>query len=141
MLAAGIVTALALAAGPALAQNRPASPPSDSNINLGGMLAPKPPKATMPDVPAPPSAWPRLDRGAVLCRTEDDLQRRAAAMRGEQTGGFDCRPILQPTAIQILHRAGPGRTEVEVTGRSETGWTDAWLPATPPPGTALVRTQ
>lgn len=126
-----LLASLFVAAAPALAQVRP---PNDSNINLGGMLAKPPPKPTMPDVPAPPSAWPRLEPGAVLCRSEDDLQRRAALMRGEQSGPADCLPITVPTAIQIVQRAGLGRTEVKVTGGDETGWTDAWLPATPPPG-------
>ena len=112
-------------------------PPGNSNINFGGILAKKAPPAKMPDVPAPPSAWPRLDPGAVLCRSEDDLARRAAIMRGEQAGPADCRPIRVPTAIQIVQRAGLGSTEVKVTGRDETGWTDAWLPATPPPGTTV----
>lgn len=127
---------LLVAAVPALAQLHP---PSDSNLNFGGILAKKPPPATVPDVPAPPRAWPRLDPGAVLCRSEDDLMRRAAIMRGEQQGPADCQPISQPTAIQIVHRAGPGRTEVQITGHTDTGWTDAWLPSAPPPGTNAVQ--
>ncbi len=127
-----LASALLVAAVPASAQLQP---PSDSNLNFGGILAKQATKATTPGVPAPPSAWPRLDPGSVICRSEDDLARRAAIMRGEPAGPVDCRPISQPTAIQIVHRAGPGRTEVQVTGRTETGWTDAWLPPTPPPGT------
>ncbi len=127
---------LLVAAVPALAQLHP---PSDSSMSYGGMLAKHPPAQAAPDVAAPPSAWPRLDPGAVLCRSEDDLQRRAALMRGEQAGPADCRRILQPTAIQIVHRDGPGSTEVKVSNRDETGWTDAWLPPTPPPGTTPVQ--
>jgi hypothetical protein len=126
---------LFVAAMPALAQLQP---PSDSNISFGGLLEKKKAPAVMPDVAAPPSAWPRLDRGAVLCRTEDDLQRRAEIMRGEQAGPADCRLISQPTAIQIVQRAGLGRTEVKLTSRDETGWTDAWLPSAAPPGTAPI---
>jgi len=132
-----VAAPLCVAAVPALAQVRP---PNDSNVNFGGMLAKKAPAPAVPDVPAPPSAWPRLDPGAVLCRSEDDLQRRAAIMRGEQAGGADCRRITAPTAIQIVQRAGPGATEVKVTARNETGWTDAWLPSAPPPGTTPVYT-
>jgi hypothetical protein len=131
---------LLVAVQPAVAQAPPpAAPRDESNVNFGGMLAKKPPAAVLPDVPAPPMAWPRLNPGAVLCRSEDDLVRRAAIMRGEQVGPADCRTIPQPTAIQIVHRAGPGRTEVQINGHSDTGWTDAWLPATPPPGTAPLR--
>jgi hypothetical protein len=129
----------ALLLAPAVPASAQLHPPNDSNINMGGILAKKPAPVTMPDVPAPPSAWPRLDPGAVLCRSEDDLARRAAMMRGEQQGPADCRPISQPTAIQIVHRAGPGRTEVQITGHTDTDWTDAWLPATPPPGTNPVQ--
>ena len=130
-----LAAALSIAAVPALAQIHP---PRDSNITYGGMLGKKAPAPSLPDVPAPPSAWPRLDPGSVLCNSEDDLARRAAIMRGEQAAPADCRPINQPTAIQIVHRFGPGRTEVQITGHSETGWTAAWLPPTPPPGTTPV---
>jgi hypothetical protein len=88
----------------------------------------------MPDAHAPPVPWPRLDPGAVLCRSEADLLRRAEAMRGEQAGPADCHVINVPAGIQIVQRSGPGRTEVKVSSSNETGWTDAWLPATPPPG-------
>ena len=129
---------LVCAALPASAQVRP--PPDDSNINLGGILKQHAPKeGPPPSVPAPPGAWPRLDPGSVICRSQDDLQRRAALMRGEQVSPPDCQPISQPTAIKILERATPGATEVQITSNSETGWTDAWLPANPPPGSAPLR--
>ena len=98
----------------------------------------KKPKPGPPDVHAKPPAWPRLDPGAVLCRSPDDLQRLAANRSGGPGGGpVSCRIISQPTPIQIVHRAGPGRTEVQVTPTAgaksaETGWTDAWLPDKPP---------
>jgi hypothetical protein len=130
-----LAASLFITAMPASAQPQP---PNDSNVSFGGLLEKKKPAATMPDVPAPPSAWPRLDPGAVFCRSEDDLQRRADIMRGEQAGTADCRRIIQPTAIQIVQRAGLGRTEVKLTGRDETGWTDAWLPSTPPRETAPI---
>jgi hypothetical protein len=126
---------LVLAATSTLAQTHP---PSDSALNFGGVLAKKAPAPTVPDVPAPPSAWPRLDPGAVLCATEDDLVRRAEILRGEQAGPADCHQITQPTAIHIVQRAGLGRTQVQITGHTDTGWTDAWLPASPPPGSTSV---
>lgn len=128
---------LVVMAGASVAQPQSqaqAPAPNDSNISFAGVLAKPAPKPKLPDVPAPPSAWPRLDPGAVICRSEDDLMHRAAMLRGEPAGPADCRPITMPTAIQVLHRAGPGRTEVKLTARDETGWTDAWLPGTPPPG-------
>jgi hypothetical protein len=128
-------TPLLCAAVPAVAQLHP---PNDSNVSFAGMIGKHPTAPTAPDVAAPPSAWPRLDPGAVLCRTEDDLLRRAAIMRGETAGPADCRPITQGTAIQIVQRAGLGRTEVKLTARDETGWTDAWLPSSPPPGSTPI---
>lgn len=86
--------------------------------------------APPPPVRALPTVWPRLDPGAVLCRTADDLDRHASNMTARVSGGYtsaaDCRIIAQPTGIQIVKREGLGRTLVQ-TG-NETGWTDAWLP-------------
>jgi hypothetical protein len=94
--------------------------------------------AAAPPLPARPSVWPRLDPGAVLCRTADDLDRHAAntiaRVSGGDTQAADCRIIGQPTGIQIISRQGLGRTEVKPTAAgSETGWTDAWLPDKAPP--------
>lgn len=92
--------------------------------------------------PAPPrvplTVWPRLDPGAVLCRTAEDLDRHAANMIARVSGGdtqpADCRLIAQPTGIQIVSREGPGRTRVTLTAPDKaTGWTDAWLPDKAPP--------
>jgi hypothetical protein len=91
-------------------------------------------------VPAPPpprgqpTVWPRLDPGAVICRTEDDLDRHAANMTARVNGGdtqaADCRIVAVPTGIQILSRQGLGHTEIKLSppGDTTTGWTDAWLP-------------
>lgn len=101
-------------------------------LDAPGLLV-KPPKAGPPDVKVQPLAWPRLDPGAVLCRSQADLERLAANRQGGPGGGpADCRLIAQPTSIQIVARHGPGRTEVQVTGGKETGWTDAWLPSKAP---------
>jgi hypothetical protein len=114
-------------------------PPSNSDITFDpGALGVKKPKAGLPDVRAQPLAWPRLDPGAVLCRTEADLQRLAARRAGETVDGtVDCQIIRTPTAISIVQREGPGRVEVQISGGkagSSSGWTDAWLPAKAPSG-------
>ncbi|HEY0185439.1 MAG TPA: hypothetical protein VGC09_21775 [Rhodopila sp.] len=128
ILLAGIgVSAMALAA-PANAQ-----PPNDSNVflNAPGLLVKKP-KPGLPEVKAQPLAWPRLDPGSVLCRTEADLDRLGARRRGESVDGpIDCQIIRAATAISIVQRKGPGRAEVRTTSATQddvTGWTDAWLP-------------
>ncbi|HEX3347313.1 MAG TPA: hypothetical protein VHS58_04325 [Acetobacteraceae bacterium] len=84
--------------------------------------------------------WPRLDPGAILCRTRADLadHSRAVAQRaaGQQVsvlGSPDCRVVAGMTAIDIVQRASPGATEVRVKGDPNTSWTDTWLPNQPPP--------
>jgi hypothetical protein len=96
-------------------------------------------KPPLPPVVRAPAVWPRLDPGAVLCRTEYDLDRHAANMTarvaGRETLATDCQIIAQPTAIQIISRQGAGRTQVKLgPPGTETGWTDAWLPDKAPPG-------
>jgi hypothetical protein len=112
----------------------------DSNVKFESGLLRKPPKPGLPDVRPQPMAWPRLDPGAILCRTEDDLDRLAARRHGETISGpVDCQVVRNPTAITIVQRVGPGRVEVKVTTAQsgDTGWTDAWLPdKAPSSGTA-----
>ena len=116
-----------------------AAPASAQHVILDApSLLPPKPKAPAPAPRAPASVWPRLDPGAVLCKTEDDLTRHAANMIARVSGGeqqtADCHAIPQPVGIQIVSREGPGRTEVKLNGPDgETGWTDVWLPDKPPP--------
>ena len=125
----GVFAAIAVAiVPPALAQHVVLDAPSLLQQN----------KAPPPPPRAPPTVWPRLDPGAVLCRTADDLDRHAANMIARVSGGgtqtADCRIIAQPTGIQIVSREGPGRTQVTLTTPDKaTGWTDAWLPDKAPP--------
>ena len=49
----------------------------------------------------------------------------------------DCHTISRQTGIQILDRDGPSRTQIVTTDESkETGWTNSYLPSTPPPSVA-----
>lgn len=115
----------------------PAGASAQVKFDAPGLLIKKP-KPGPPAPKAAPEVWPRLDPGAVLCRTEADLMRLAANRHGGPGGGAaDCRLISRPTPIQIVERKGPGRTEVRVTGGTggkagQTGWTDVWLPVQPP---------
>jgi len=124
LVLAGVV--LVLPVGAAMAQ------PSDSNIFLDAPgLLPKKPKAGLPDVKAQPLAWPRLDPGAVLCRSEDDLRRLVARRSGQVVDApVDCQVVRQPTGISIVQRVGPGTVEVRTNDPAAggLGWTDAWLP-------------
>jgi hypothetical protein len=108
-------------------------------VDAPGLMGAK--KAPAPPPPrAQPAAWPRLDPGAVVCRTEDDLDRHAANMTARVNGGdtqaANCRIIALPIGIQILSRQGLGRTQVKLStpGEDATGWTDAWLPDKAPAG-------
>jgi hypothetical protein len=108
-------------------------------LNAPGLIGPK--KAPPPPPPRTRAAavWPRLDPGAVLCRTADDLARHAANTIARASGGgteaADCQVISQPTGIQIVSREGLGRTQVKLSAPDDqTGWTDVWLPDKAPPG-------
>jgi len=112
-----------------------AQPPSDSNVlfDAPGLIVKKP-KPGLPEVKAQPQTWPRLDAGAVLCRTEDDLDRLAARRRGEPVAGpIGCQILHGVTPIAIVQRKRLGRTEVRTIDPQAggLGWTDVWLPERP----------
>jgi hypothetical protein len=107
----------------------------------GGRRQNGPPAATpaLAPLPAIKYPWPRLDAGATLCRTEADLQQHQAAIAARLDGGTatepsGCRLVQAMTAVTVLERHGSARTEVGLPGSSDRlGWTDALMPAEPPP--------
>ncbi len=105
-------------------------------LDAPGLLIKKP-RPGPPDVKAQPLAWPRLDPGSVLCRSETDLNRLSQRRAGEAVdGAIDCQVIRSSTAISILQRKGLGRTKVKTSdpNAAGSGWTDAWLPEKAPQG-------
>jgi len=108
----------------------------------GGGQQQTPQKSTTP-APAPvtivPEPWPRLDVGALFCKSREDLVRYQMKLAGDPAAAApgpapDCRVVRKQTAIQILDRDGPSRTQVVTTDAAkQTGWTNAYLPPTPPP--------
>ncbi len=124
-----VLLALLLSPLPAMADNE------NIIFDAPGLLG-KGAKKGLPDVKPSPLAWPRLDPGAALCRTADDLTRLAAnRARTEGGGPANCRIVQVPTAVKIVQRAGPGRTEVRLSDQpTVTGWTDVWLPEKSPSG-------
>ena len=94
--------------------------------------------------PAPlwtlPEIWPRLEDGALICKSRDDLVRYQianGASAGTAGQAPDCHTISKQTGIQILDHDGPSRTQIVTTDESkETGWTNSFLPSTPPPSVA-----
>lgn len=104
--------------------------------DMKNIAVPPPPKFGSADNQPRPDAWPRLDQGAVLCKTEADLNALAASRRGESVPRPNCQIIRGTTLIQIVKRFGPGKTQVTVTEQAgQEGWTDAWLPDKPPVST------
>jgi hypothetical protein len=78
-----------------------------------------------------PDPRQRLDAGALLCRTEADLQQHEAAIAARLDGQeapepVGCRPVKTMTPVTVLDRHGLARTQVKLAGPPEqTGWTDA----------------
>jgi hypothetical protein len=98
--------------------------------------------APMPSVAAVPEIWPRLEDGALLCKSRDDLVRYQTQIANGATAIIagpapDCHTIRKQTGIQILDHDGPSRTQIVTTDETkETGWTNSYLPSTPPPSGA-----
>ncbi len=83
--------------------------------------------------------WPRLDIGAILCKTRDDLTLEAAVMQARSSGQPysgalpNCRVLGAAVAIDIVTRESPAATEVKLRDPpGGTGWTNTWLPSQPP---------
>jgi len=95
----------------------------------------QPKQAAVAEPHAGPEPWPRLDPGAVFCRTADDLRQHLAAITARLDGNGTaaeapgCSVIRDQTAIVIVAREAPGRTQVRMSNApGDTGWTDAFLP-------------
>jgi hypothetical protein len=97
---------------------------------------------TLPLMPDVPEIWPRLENGALICKSRDDLVRYQTQLgNGPSTTMAEpasgCHTIQKQTGIQILGHDGPSRTQIATTDDSkETGWTNSYLPSTPPPSVA-----
>jgi hypothetical protein len=140
-LAAAILAGGVLMGGQAGAQNLPsgangpASEPAPySRINPDAATPNRPPPVSTL-VPTRGVSGPRLEVGAVVCRTQADLQHRAQVQSQIANGNPDpgdpmvgCRLMNQVRGVEILSRAGLGRVEVKLKPSGETGWTDAYLP-------------
>ena len=95
-----------------------------------------------PTTPFLPEIWPRLEEGALICKSRDDLVRYqtqiangSSATTPEQAP--DCHTIREQTGIQILAHDGPSRTQI-VTRASpkRPGGPIATCRRTPPPSLA-----
>ena len=101
-----------------------------------------PQRSPAPTTPFLPEIWPRLEEGALICKSRDDLVRYQTQIGNASsvtTPGQapDCHTIRKQTGIQILAHDGPSRTQIVTTDESkETWWTNSYLPSTPPPSVA-----
>ncbi len=100
--------------------------------NLGGKG--RPGTAPAPEGEMTPRLRPgplqRLEAGALLCKTEADLQQHVAAVaarlngtEASESGG--CRLVQTMTPVSVVDRHGPGRTQVKVG--NQLGWTDTMI--------------
>ena len=116
-------------------QNSRSSPAPRSRIDESDdKLPPSVPPAVSTLAPVRGVSGPRLEPGAVLCRTEEDLQHRAQVSQRRADGVADagnplegCRLMAQERGVDIVDRHGMGRTEIKVKPGGETGWTDAYV--------------
>jgi hypothetical protein len=137
-----VVAPLLAIATPAAAQNLA---PNDGarHGERNGQSATGP--ASQHATPSLPTAarlpWPRLEAGATVCQTRDDLRLEAdliqARVDGVSYAGAppNCQILGQQTPIDIVTRESPAATEIRLkdrTGGGRTAWTSTWLPSQPP---------
>jgi hypothetical protein len=100
-----------------------------------------------PTTPFLPEIWPRLEEGALICKSRDDLVRYQTQIANSSSATTpaqepDCHTIRKQTGIQILAHDGPSRTQIVTMDESkETWWTNSHLPSTPPPSVAKAQAQ
>ncbi len=125
--------------GAAMAQS--SSDPGASGASAGGFGGHRgrrrqtdgsqPAKPVLEKLTPKPEPRQRLDAGALLCPTEADLEQHQAAVTARLDGRdaadpVACHQVGAMTAVAVVDRHGPARTEVRMPGQPEQlGWTDA----------------
>ena len=127
-LVAAAMVCGAISVSGAMAQSRGRGRESDDN------LPPSVPPKVSTLAPVRGISGPRLEPGAVLCTSEQDLQHRGEVNRRIVDGVPDpgdplsgCRLINQERGVEVVNRAGLGRIQVKVKPTGEVGWTDAFV--------------
>jgi hypothetical protein len=101
-----------------------------------------PQRFSAPTTPFLPEIWPRLEEGALICRSRDDLVRYQTQITNGSIAATpaqapDCHTIRKQTGMQILAHDGPSRAQIVTTDESKaTWWTNSYLPSTPPSSVA-----
>jgi hypothetical protein len=132
LLVATPVWAQALGSGSDAASGPGGRPHKHNQDQAAGSSAPA---HHQPSITIRPEPWPRLDPGAVLCRSADDLLHRSALIRAQLDGGppapastSACPLVRAPTPVEVVERHGLGQTLVRVKADGSLGWTDVYLP-------------
>jgi hypothetical protein len=142
-LTASLLLALALTIPLALAQSIPGS-------SRGGHRGRRQQNHTAVQQPPPikpdPQPWPRLDPGAVVCRSSADLVRYQTELGDPAStpvaAPSGCQIIQHTVGVKIIGHDGPSRTNITISDSpSITGWTNVFFPANPPPGTVVSNAQ
>ena len=117
-----------------MAQSRGSRQAPTAGSSADDAVAPSKPPPVPTLAPIRGIDGPRLDPGAVVCHTEEDLQRRGEVARRISDGVPDagdpmvgCTMINQPRGVDILARHGLGRLQVRVKPSGQVGWTDAYI--------------
>ena len=144
-----LVLAIALAATNVAAQTTGGGASYDSNggpatfnSNQGTHRQSKGQSTSSKLAPAAPSPvasvkdpWPRLDAGAILCNSRDDLVRyqKQVATGSASSPAPDCRIVEGRIGVKVLARDDPSHTQVALTDNPQkSGWTDVYLSSKPP---------
>ncbi len=108
--------------------------PTATDGSQDGVAPSKPPPVPLIS-PTRGISGPRLEPGAVLCKTEEDLVHRSEVARKISDGASDagdpmvgCTLLNQQRGVEILTRHGLGRVQVKVKPTGLVGWTDAYFP-------------
>ncbi len=121
----------------AMAQQRSrgsAAPRSGSSDSDEDKLPPSVPPPVPTLAPARGIQGPRIEPGAVLCKTDADLRHRAEVNRRRVEGVADagdplanCRLVTQVRGVEVISRVGLGLVEVRLKPSGEVGWTDVYV--------------
>ena len=129
-----LVLTTAPAAALAQGRSRNSSPAPRSGTGEQEELPPSVPPPVPTLAPSRGISGPRIEAGAVLCKTPQDLQHRAEVNRRRVEGVPDagdplagCHLLGEVRAVEVLSREGLGRVQVRVKANAEVGWTDAYI--------------
>lgn len=119
----------------------PLAPSSGRHHGRGHGAAEAPAGGSAPAAPLTPVVEPRqrLDAGAVLCATEDQLRQHQSAIKARLAGQpvgepAGCHMVPEMVKVTVVLRDGLAATQVQLPGDPPaTGWTDSMVRDQPAP--------